>query len=282
MDAYALRAANLLAGNAHDTAAIEITFMGPTLEALCDADIALTGADMGTTINEADFPMWRSVRVQAGSIVRVRRAVSGCRAYLAIAGGIDAPIVMGSRSTYVNGRIGGIDGRALRRGDVLSRRGDRLLQRPRRLPWRPLYSDGILLRAVPGPQDDYFRESIDLFFSSAYTVAPQADRMGCRLLGAGIERDPGAPQSITSEVSAPGNIQVPPDGQPIILMVEQTFGGYAKIATVITPDLFRVAQAVPGSSVRFAPVSITEAHGLFKEWSDFMENMEAAITSASR
>ncbi len=282
MDPYAFRAANLLAGNDPGAAALEITFMGPTMETLCDADIALTGADMDRTLDGAVFPMWRSVRVHAGSIIRIGQAATGCRAYLSATGGIDAPIVMGSRSTYVSGGIGGMAGRALRRGDVLSRGDGKLLRRPRRLPWIPLFSDDILLRAVPGPQDDYFRENAGMFFSSAYTVATQADRMGCRLSGPVIARDSGAPQSIISEASMPGNIQIPPNGQPIILMMEQTIGGYTKIATVITPDLFKVAQARPGATVRFVSLSIDEAHHLFKEWSKFIEDMGTAIASASR
>jgi antagonist of KipI len=142
------------------------------------------------------------------------------------------------------------------------------------LPWYPLYGSEIHLRAVPGPQDDCFAAGLKTFFSSTFMVTDKANRMGYRLEGPFIAREPGAPQSIISEPSVPGNVQIPPDGQPIILMVEQTIGGYTKIATVVTADIFKIAQAGPGDRIRFHPVTLEQAHALYREWISYLKNVE--------
>jgi antagonist of KipI len=267
LDPFACRVANLLVGNHEDAAVLEITVMGPILEVLAPADIALTGADMKMTVNREPIRGWRSVGVNPGDIIRIPRAASGCRACLAVTGGIDVPPMMGSRSTFVRAKIGGVKGRELIKGDILSRGAGGLLGRPRELPdaWIPRYAREIVLRAVPGPQDDAFREGIAAFFGASYEVAQQADRMGCRLRGPVVHRDQESPESIVTEPTMPGNVQVPADGQPIILLVEQTSGGYAKIATVITTDLPNVAQAMPGNTIRFERVTLEVAHRLYRE-----------------
>jgi len=267
LDPFACRVANLLVGNSEEAAVLEITVMGPTLEVLTPADIALTGAEMGMTVNQAPVRGWRSVRVNLGDIIRIPRAAQGCRAYLAVTGGIDVPLMMGSRSTFVRAKIGGVQGRGLIKGDILHRGAGLLLDRPRELTgeWIPQYAPEITLRAVSGPQDDAFREGIDAFFGACYGVTQQADRMGCRLLGPAVHRDRESPESIVTEPTMPGNVQLPADGQPIILLVEQTSGGYAKIATVITADLSNVAQAMPGNTVRFERVTLENAHRLYQE-----------------
>ena len=267
LDPLACRVANLLAGNPEEAAVLEITVMGPTLEVLAAADIALTGAEMGMTVNQTPVRGWRTVRVNRGDIIRIPRAALGCRAYLAVTGGIDVPLMMGSRSTFVRAKIGGVQGRALIKGDILHRGACSLTDRSRELPdeWIPQYGREITLRAVPGPQDDSFREGIGSFFGASYDVTQQADRMGCRLRGAAVHRDAGSPESIVTEPTMPGNIQIPADGQPIILLVEQTSGGYAKIATVITADLPNVAQAMPGNTIRFEQATLENAHRLYRE-----------------
>ncbi len=270
LDPFAHAVANHLVGNLPDCATLEITFFGPDLEALDTADIAVTGADMELTVNDAPMPQWVSIRVHKGDRVRFGHAVSGSRAYLAVGGGFDVEKVMGSRSTYVSGGIGGVDGRALQSGDILMRGRARLLARPRRAPWKPLYGTDIHLRAVPGPQDDCFSSGLETLFASVYTVTDKINRMGYRLQGPVLERDPGASQSIISEPSIHGNVQVPPDGQPIILMVEQTIGGYTKIATVATADLFKIGQARPGDRIHFHPVTLAGAHGLYREWKQYL------------
>lgn len=275
LDPFACRVANLLVGNPEDAAVLEITVMGPTLEVLTPADIALTGADMGMTVNREPVREWRSARVTLGDIIRIPRAASGCRACLAVTGGIDVPPMMGSRSTFVRAKIGGVQGRGLIKGDILCQGAGGLLTRPRELPdeWIPQYAREIMLRALPGPQDDVFQKGIDAFFGASYEVTPQADRMGCRLRGAAVHRDAGSPESIVTEPTMPGNVQVPADGQPIILLVEQTSGGYAKIATVITADLPKVAQAVPGNFVRFERVTLEDAHRLYREQQQQMQQV---------
>ncbi len=267
LDEYACRVANLLVGNPEAAAVLEITWAGPVLEVLATADIALTGAEMGMTINGKPAQGWRTHRVNPGDLLRMPQARSGCRAYLAVTGGIDVPAVMGSRSTFEKAKIGGLGGRRLLKGDVLGRGPGDPLTAAREMPaqWIPACEREITLRAIPGPQDDLFREGGDAFFSAVYTVTPQADRMGFRLSGPIVRRDRGAPESIVTEPTMPGNIQIPADGQPIILLVEQTSGGYAKIATVIATDLSRVAQALPGTVLRFERVGLEKAHRLYRE-----------------
>ncbi|MBW1646935.1 MAG: biotin-dependent carboxyltransferase [Deltaproteobacteria bacterium] len=277
LDRYALRVANWLVGNAGGCAVLEATLAGVRLEVLAEADIALTGAASALTVNGVRAPGWASVRVRPGDVVDAGVPEDGCRSYLAVAGGIDVPPVMGSRATYLGGRLGGFNGRALEAGDVLRRGPAKLLDRPRCLPWFPLYGSTVVLRAVPGPQDGYFRSALETFFDSVFTVSAQANRMGYRLEGPVLAREPDAPASIVSEPIVAGNVQVPADGQAIILLNEQTLGGYAKIATVITPDLFKVAQAKPGDTVRFLPVTVAEAGAVARQWAAFLSEVQALL-----
>jgi biotin-dependent carboxylase-like uncharacterized protein len=255
--------------------------MGPALEVLGEADVALAGADMAVTVNQQPVPMWETVRVKKGDVIRIRQAKSGCRAYLAITGGIDVPVVMGSRATCVKAKIGGLEGRVLRKDDVLGRIPGKPLAKPRTLPadFIPAYPPDIVLRAVAGPQEEVFRSGIEIFFGSIYEVTPEADRMGCRLQGPPVNHDEGFPQSIISEPTVPGNVQLPADGQPIILLVEQTTGGYTKIATVISTDLSKIAQALPGNQVRFQQVTLAEAHRLCREQALLLRQIEAQLST---
>lgn len=280
LDLFAARVGNHLVGNNTDAAVLEITFMGPSFEVRAVADIALTGAEMGMTLNGQPVANWASHRVNPGDVLGVGMIQKGCRAYLAVTGGFDVPPVMGSRSTYASGKVGGFDGRRLHAGDHLKCNPGKLLETPRHLPEEsiPTYSPDIVLRAIQGPQENVFTESLDLFFSSVYEVTPDANRMGYRLGGPELHRDPAQPLSIVSEPSMPGNVQVPADGQPIILLVEQTVGGYAKIATVISSDIGRVAQAKPGDRIRFEQVSLERAHALFRRYRQETEGIEARLT----
>jgi antagonist of KipI len=282
LDLFAAAIANFLVGNAAGAAVLEITMMGPVLEALGDADVALTGADMAMTINREPVTGWQSIRVKAGDVVRIRQARSGCRAYLAVRGGLDVPVVMGSRSTCVQAKIGGFEGRPLMKGDVVSHIPSEPLAKPRKLPaeFIPAYSPDIVLRAVAGPQDEVFASGLETFFGSVYEVTPEADRMGYRLQGPPVHHDEGYPQSIISEPTVPGNVQLPADGQPIILLVEQTTGGYTKIATVLSTDLSKIAQAVPGNRVRFQNVSLEEAHRIYREQTLLLRQIETLLSSS--
>ncbi len=280
LDLFAFRVANMLVGNPDNRAVLEITIMGPQLEVLAEVDIALTGADMGMSLNGQPAQQWASLRVRPGDIISIHQVKAGCRAYLAVSGGIEVPAVMGSRSTYAGGRLGGFRGRPLQAGDVIQSGEAGLLTRPRRMPPDsiPPYPSNIVVRALPGPQDDFFTDGLETLFQSEFMVSAKADRMGYRLQGPRIKLRPGVPKSIISEPSMPGGIQIPADEQPIILLVEQTVGGYTKIATVISTDLPRVAQATPGDTIRFERVTLEKAHALYLEQQAFLQNLAERLS----
>jgi len=279
LDSFAFRVANMLVGNPVSCAVLEITVMGPRFEILSETDIAITGAEMGMALNDQPVQGWKSIRVKPGDILGINQVKSGCRAYLAVSGGIDVPDVMGSRSTYVGGKIGGYYGRSLKQGDVLKRGKKLLLDTERHLSPAviPQYSSNIVIRAVPGPQDDFFNEGLKTLFKSEFMVSAKADRMGYRLQGSIINHREEMPKSIISEPSVPGGVQVPADGQPIILLVEQTVGGYTKIATVISTDLSRVAQATPGDTICFEKVTLETAHALYHDRQKLIQEIEGLI-----
>lgn len=280
LDAFAFQAANLLVGNLKNAAAMEITVMGPRLEIAVETDIAVTGAQIGMTVNDQPVEGWKSFRVKPGDILDIQQVKSGCRAYLAISGGIDVPEVMGSRSTYAGGKIGGYHGRVLQAGDVVKCGQANRPAKLRKMPSEmiPEYPSEIVIRAIRGPQDDFFREGLDIIFQSDYMVSTKADRMGYRLQGPKIEIQKGMPKSIISEPTMPGGVQIPADEQPIILMVEQTVGGYTKIITVISVDLSKVAQATPGDTIRFEEVSLETAHSLYQEQLKQLQDLEERLT----
>ncbi len=281
-DRQALRLANLLVGNPETAACIEVTLGGFQAEFLSSAHVALAGADPQASLNGRPIACWASHRVKAGDVLKLEPPVLGCRTVLSIAGGIDVPIVLGSRSTCLLGGFGGYRGRALQPGDLIEcgeQRGSPLPQVP--ASCIPPYSDEPVLRAVPGPQDDAFtEEGLAVFFSSVYEVTPRSDRMGCFLKGPEITHRWGA--DLLSDGIVPGSIQVPGNRQPVLLLADaQTTGGYAKIATVVSIDLPLAAQLRPGSRVRFEPVSLLEARAmhlrqeyLFRKWTHTLENLE--------
>ncbi|MFH1756725.1 MAG: biotin-dependent carboxyltransferase family protein [Pseudomonadota bacterium] len=269
MDRFALRVANLLVGNEEGEAAVEATVVGPKLKALQKSLVAFTGADLSPAINGKPALMWRALEIQEGEVISFGPPKSGCRAYVAIAGGIDIPLVMGSRSIHTRSSLGG-NGRALAKGDVIKRKDPGIrIQVPASfsLPegLLPVYDKNWRVRVILGPQSDYFtRRGIGTFLSSEYEITPQADRMGYRLQGPKIEHKAGA--DIFTDATPPGSIQVPGDGMPIILLADgQTTGGYSKIGVVIAVDQDLLAQAKPGDRVRFQRVTLHEAHGLLLE-----------------
>lgn len=256
---YAL--ANLLVGNAEGEAALECTLVGPRLRFLGPTAVAVCGGDLAPRLNGEMLPLCRCVEVRAGDELSFGPCRSGCRAYVAFAGGLDAMPVMGSRSTYTRAAFGGVEGRPLRAGDRL---GFRL---PYVRPAAPeersaepeAYPAEALLRVVLGPQQDRFSpEGIETFLSSPYAVTAEWDRMGCRLCGPAIRHRTDA--NILSDGIPPGAVQVPDSGQPIVMLADrQTLGGYAKIAAVISADLPLAAQAKAGDVLRFRAVSPEEA-----------------------
>lgn len=252
MDEEAARAANYLVGNEPGAAVLEMTVAGAKLEFFTDGQIALAGADMGAALNGEPVLRGRTVDISAGDVLQLGFARSGCRAYLAFGGGIAVPPVMNSRSTNLRCGLGGYEGRALRAGDELA-----VYEAPAvavRECALPVYEPEILLGFVPGPQDDMFSAgALRLFCEAEYTVSPQSDRMGCRLEGPALEAPGGT--DIVSDGIAFGAIQVTNAGLPIVLLADrQTTGGYAKIGTVVSADLPKLAQAMPGTRVRFARV----------------------------
>jgi antagonist of KipI len=255
MDRYALACANLLVGNEPGAAAVELTMIGGSWRFEADTLAALAGADMGASLDGVPVGPWSAFPAGSGSLLTFKAAASGVRAYLAVRGGVGVPLVLGSRSTYTRAGVGGLGGRALATGDRLpvgQPKGP--APKPLALPADqvPPCGGGATLRVLLGPQDDRFTaEGIATFLSSGYRVTPQNDRMGYRLEGAPIGmRD--TPDIITDPL-VPGAVQVPGNGQPIVMAADaQTAGGYIKIATVIGPDLRLLAQARSGDLLRFA------------------------------
>ena len=276
LDSFAGSVANLLVGNPEESAVLEITVTGPRLTFLRNIDVALAGAEMGATLNNQPVNCWESFRVSPGDILKMQQVKIGCRAYLAVSGGIDVPKVMGSCSTYMVGKLGGYQGRPLKKGDILRCGGGTLLNVPRRLPSTliPRYSSEIVLRAIPGPQDDFFHEEeLATFFQSEFTISTNANRMGYRLQGPSIRQKENMPASIISDPSISGSVQIPADGQPIILLGEQTMGGYTKIATVISTDIPKVAQDIPGNVIRFEKVTLETAYSLHMKQKKLMREI---------
>ncbi len=261
-DRAALILGNRLVGNSPDAAGIESTLVGPTLRFHADAVVALTGADAGARLNGRPALNWEPFAVREGDELALGAMRDGARTYLCVAGGIDAPIVLGGRGTDLFGKFGGWQGRALAAGDRLPL-GEPLAPAAdllRRRLVAPLVRDSATpVRVVLGPQRDRFtEEGIATLLGAPYAVTPQSDRMGLRLRGPALEHRDGA--DLISEGIAAGAIQAPGDGQPIVLLpARQTVGGYPKIATVIGADLDRLGQARPGDTLRFAAVDLADA-----------------------
>ncbi len=279
LDMFAFRVANMLVSNPETSAVLECTFVGPRLEALSEGLVAVSGADMPVLVNGRIHESWQSFTVKPGDLISFRPAQKGLRAYLAVAGGINVPEIMGSRSTFAGAKVGGLNGRALVKGDILSSGScdSSYVARNLAKEFIPQLNSKITLRAMPGPQDNYFDQGLEIFFDTEFEVTAQADRMGYRLAGPVIPVKKGKPKTIISEPSVPGAVQVPPDGQPIIKLVELTVGGYAKIATVITPDLDLVAQARPGDLIRFTPVNLADAHRAYFDYQEKLNRVRAVL-----
>jgi antagonist of KipI len=286
MDRQAHRLANALVGNAPQAATLEATLLGPELRFDQPARIAVTGADLEAAIDDRPAAIDTPHRVESGDILRFGARRSGTRAYIAIDGGIDVPPVLGSRSTHVISGLGGIDGRALRAGDRLALGSSHSQGSESNHPWRkPLRfalqviggqvagtgtSHGARLRAMPGPQDYYFEESaFDWLARTRFTVSPQSDRMGYRLVPGSRIPNPESripSGSMISDAAFTGGIQIPPSGEPILLMADhQTTGGYPQIATVITADLPLAGQLAPGDWIEFAWCTRLDAITALKE-----------------
>jgi antagonist of KipI len=264
LDAFSARIANLLVGNAEGEAVLEITLMGLKAKVTTEITVAVTGGDLQPHLNGEPLEMWKSRVLEPGDILFFRGALSGCRSYLAVGGGIAADTVLGSRSTNLSSGFGGFGGGPLGKGDRLFSLSPHLhLDPPVRSlkeEWIPRYGRNWCLRVLPGPQHGDFPEAAwRLFAESEFTMTPQSDRTGIRMSGPPIGRRHELPESILSEGVVPGAIQIPGDAQPIIILNETVTGGYRKIATVISADLPLLAQMRPGDRVRLLEVSMDQA-----------------------
>ncbi|MGB5946924.1 biotin-dependent carboxyltransferase family protein [Paenisporosarcina sp.] len=286
MDPYAHRIANVLVGNPETDATMEITLVGPQLTFLEDCLLSLTGGDLSPLLNGYPIKMWRPIFAKKGCKLSFGKPLSGCRTYLAVAGGIAVPDVMDSKSTYLRAGIGGYDGRALQKEDVVQI--GELSQCIRdvigklavaatdssffQVDWTlmsqaiPTYKSEAIVRVTEGRQAQLFdKKSRNAFYQEAFQISPDSDRMGYRLKGHQLALTEA--KELVSEGIAFGSIQVPPDGQPIILMADrQTTGGYPKIGQVATVDLPKVSQLKPGERIRFEKITLEEAQqALLKE-----------------
>lgn len=280
-DRFAAVTANLLTGNEPRAALLEVTLFRLELRALADLTIAVTGGNLTPMVNMDPLPMWRSVAVRAGDRIAFRGRKKGFRAYLAVRGGFSGEQYLKSRSVFVRGLMGWPlqPKEILETGEI-----ENPDMPPRILPAEmvPDYSGGWPLGVILGPQDDRFtKRGIETFLTAEYKVSAQSDRMGYRLEGPKIEHAEGA--DIISEGIARGGIQVPGDGLPIILLWDaQVSGGYTKIATVVSADLDRLAQIMPGDVVRFRKVSLEEAHEALRRQREKMEAIRNALENRKR
>ncbi|WP_138419910.1 biotin-dependent carboxyltransferase family protein [Aquibacillus sediminis] len=300
MDPYAHRIANLLVGNEEKESTLEITLIGPEMVFEQDVLIAICGGDLSPIINDQPIHMWRPIYVTKGSILRFGSAKSGCRAYLAIAGGFQVSRQMASKSTYLRAGMGGYNGRALREEDQVSI-GEKSLNSMRLSEQLTKHANGVkeaswsiassdlanmyqtsTIRVMKGRQFDWFtNETKQLFANEDFKVTPQSDRMGYRLNGPHLQLE--NKQQMVSEAVTFGSIQVPADGKPIILMADrQTIGGYPIIAQIATVDLSHVSQSKPGERLRFEWISYQEAQQLYLAREAYMQQLANGILLKTR
>ena len=260
MDSFAFRAANLMVGNESDAAVLEWALGGGTLTFTSSTSFALVGASVRATIRGRAVPPCTTMRAAAGDQLVVEQFLTGRFLYVAVAGGIDVPLVLGSRSTYLPGRFGGLDGRLIKTGDQLT------LGSPRSIPQQGFHCAAELMpryeydtvHITDGPQAHMFgQESFEILGENSHRISSASDRTGYKLDGPSIGASAG---SLPSEAACPGAIQVPGDGHPIVLMADApTIGGYPKIAVVSEADLPIVAQRRPGETLRFEIISTEQS-----------------------
>jgi antagonist of KipI len=270
MDVFAFRASNLLAGNSAGHAAIELGLGDITFRAQRDCVIAIAGIGYALSVYIWEFPLWGSYYVRAGWLIRLRKRDSGMWAYLAIAGGIQTEPVLGSASTYLRGHFGGFEGRPLQAGDVVragspSRSLNELTARTIPEDARPIYEANPVIDVILGPQQNYFtEESVEMFFSSEYSVSAISDRMGYRLEGPPLVHRKAV--ELISEGMTFGAIQIPSSGQPIVMMADgPPTGGYPKIGTVVGADLPLLAQCMQNKNkIRFRETTVAKAQKKYR------------------
>jgi antagonist of KipI len=270
MDRFAFCAANALAENDRDDAVVEIGLGDIAFRAMRDCVIAVAGVGYALSVYIWDFPLWGSFYVRSGWVVRLHKTDGGMWAYLTAAGGVQVQPTLGSRSTYLHGTLGGFKGRSLQVGDRIEF-GRRTVQfenlAARTLPVhaRPAYGNDITVDVIMGPQKNYFSaESIETFLSGEYSVSLTSDRMGYRLDGPALSlRDK---RELISEGMTPGSVQVPSNGQPIVMMADcPTTGGYPKVGAIASADLPLLAQCVPGAGrIHFRETTVAKAQKKYR------------------
>lgn len=290
MDSYSLRLANLLVGNKEKEATLEITLFGTTLQFDEDTLISITGGDFLPTIDGKKVLSWRPILIKKNSVLKFNSAIKGSRAYVAFAGGIDIPEIMESKSTYLRANIGGFNGRALQKGDIfsvgeVSEIGEKLIEQLKNndATWSVDFNNLIrfeqnqYIRVIKGTEFNRFdHKSQNTFFEKPYTLTVQSDRMGYRLDGPTLSLAENF--ELLSEGVTFGTVQIPSNGQPIILMADrQTTGGYPKIAQVITADLPSLAQIQPTGTIRFKEVTLAEAENEIFKNEQLIKNIKNSI-----
>lgn len=292
MDEGSARVANLLVGNSEDAAVLELTLSGAVLKFAQDHLIAICGGNMSPYMNNASLPMWQPIIVKKDSVLSFANYVSGCRVYIAVAGGIHVPSVLGSYSTNVRGQLGGYYGRSLRSGDVLEvgtidehSRSAKLWNKLQRKVG-PAFNaqlfamapeEHVTIRYIPGPEYELLTaESKRQWMNGTWRIDIQSDRMGYRLQGGKLELKDS--KEMISEGTVHGLIQLPANGQPIVLLSDrQTTGGYPRIALVAAVDIPMFGQLKPGDAIRFLPVTMEEAERLLIEYEQDMAMLKAAM-----
>jgi antagonist of KipI len=261
MDPFSHRLANALVGNSGETATLEVTLSGPALEFESNCVIAIAGAEFVVTVDGEVVPHAQAIAVASRSKVEFATRLRGARAYLAVDGGFDVPLTLGSRATHVASHLGGLEGRPLRKGDRLALGAPAVRRLANRMTTHAddMLMESAVVRVLRGPDDDRFlADAFDALQSDAYAIDLDSNRMGYRLHGPELRHSHGA--DIISDVTPMGSLQVPATGQPILLMADrQTTGGYPRIATVIGADLGIAGQRAPGDTLSFRLCSAADA-----------------------
>lgn len=296
MDTYAMRLSNIMIGNDENEGVLEITLIGPSLSIAKGNLISITGANLSPTINGKKVPMGRPIYLKKDATLKFGRCISGCRCYLSVAGGFNVPIIMGSKSTYLRAKLGGKDGRALLKNDVLElgRKSELSLNIIKKLvelngdesfiapkwyikDYVSHNSDTTVIRVFEDRQFKNANEQIiNEFFNCLFSIDTKSDRMGYRLNGPKIIFKENI-EMISEEVSF-GTIQIPPDGNPIILLADRaTAGGYPKIAHVISCDIQKLVQLKPSDKVKFKKITLVEAESLHLRREKYIEELKKAV-----
>lgn len=296
MDSYSLRLANILVGNREGEAALEITLVGPALMIHKGSAFVITGADISPTIDGKCVPMWRPVYLNKDSILKFGTCKSGCRVYLAFAGGFKISEIMGSKSTYIRAGIGGYKGRALEKDDILELENpkkksiDIINKLSKQLSMNKFISSNWFIRGMENENcevttirvirerqfENFTEESVNDFFHSYFNISIKCDRMGYCLSGTKLKLK--EPLEMISEAVYFGTIQVPPDGNPIILLADrQTTGGYPKIAQIVSVDIHKIVQLKPNEKIMFKEISLEDAERLYFEREKYINNIKIGV-----